>query len=101
VMRFNLPAATAKMAELARVAGVPGAGAMAEQDAAVAFIAWLAKTKADLGIPAKLSASSAKRPVTRTDIPALVDVAINDTCHKTNPRPCTRADFERMFADAI
>jgi hypothetical protein len=57
--------------------------------------------KADLGIPATLSAMTAKRPVTRADIPALVDVAINDTCHKTNPRPCTRGDFERMFADAI
>ena len=101
VMRFNLPAATAKMAELARVAGVAGAGAMAEQEAAKAFIAWLAKMKADLGIPATLSAMTAQRPVTRADIPALVDVAINDTCHKTNPRPCTRADFERMFADAI
>ena len=101
VMRFNLPAATAKMAELARVAGVPGAGAMAEQEAANAFIAWLATMKADLGIPATLSAMTAKRPVTRADIPALVDVAINDTCHKTNPRQCTREDFERMFADAI
>jgi hypothetical protein len=101
VMRFNLPAATAKMAELARVAGVSGTGAMSEQEAATAFIAWLAKMKADLGIPATLSAMTAKRPVTRADIPALVDVAINDTCHKTNPRPCTRQDFERMFADAI
>jgi len=101
VMRFNLPAASAKMAELARVAGVAGAGAMAEQEAAKAFIAWLAKMKADLGIPATLSAMTAQRPVTRADIPALVDVAINDTCHKTNPRRCTREDFERMFADAI
>jgi hypothetical protein len=101
VMRFNLPAATAKMAELARVAGVPGAGAMAEQEAAKAFIAWLARMKADLGIPATLSAMTAQRPVTRADIPALVDVAINDTCHKTNPRKCAREDFERMFADAI
>ena len=101
VMRFNLPAASAKMAELARVAGVAGAGAMAEQEAAKALIAWLAKMKADLGIPATLSAMTAQRPVTRADIPALVDVAINDTCHKTNPRRCTREDFERMFADAI
>ena len=70
-------------------------------EAATAFIAWLATMKADLGIPATLSAMTAKRPVTRADIPALVEVAIHDTCHQTNPRNCTREDFERMFADAI
>ena len=101
VMRFNLPAATAKMAELARVAGVPGTGGMTEHDAAAAFIAWLARMKADLGIPATLSALVAKRAVTRADVPALVEVAIHDTCHRTNPRPCTREDFERIFAAAI
>jgi len=101
VMRFNLPAATAKMAELARVAGAPGAGGMPERDAAAALIDWLRGMKADLGIPATLSALTAQRAVTGADVPALVEVAINDTCHKTNPRPCTREDFERIFAAAI
>lgn len=101
VMRFNLPMATAKMAELARVAGVSGAAAMADEMAAKAFIGWLARMKADLGIPAKLGALQAKRPVTTADIPALVEVAINDTCHRTNPRKCTREDFEGIFAAAI
>jgi alcohol dehydrogenase class IV len=101
VMRFNLPAATAKMAELARVAGVAGAGGLEEDAAARAFIDWLTKMKADLGIPATLGALASKRPVIKGDIPALVDVAINDICHQTNPRPCTRDDFERIFAGAI
>ena len=101
VMRFNLSAAGAKMAELARVAGVPGAGGMSERDAAAALIDWLRGMKADLGIPATLSALTANRAVTRADVPALVEVAIHDTCHKTNPRPCTREDFERIFAAAI
>ena len=57
--------------------------------------------KAELGIPATLSALAAQRPVTRADIPALVEVALHDTCHQTNPRPCTRADFERIFAAAM
>ena len=26
---------------------------------------------------------------------------VNDTCHLTNPRRCTREDFERIFAGAI
>ena len=101
VMRFNLSAAAAKMAELARVAGAAGSSGMSERAAAAAFIGWLARMKADLGIPATLSALDSKRPVTRADMPALVEVAIHDTCHKTNPRPCSREDFERIFAAAL
>ncbi len=100
VMRFNLKSATAKMAELAHVVGAGVAGALPEASAE-AFIDWLAALKRDLGIPATLSGHAAKRPVTRADIPALADVAINDTCHQTNPRKCTRADFERIFAEAM
>ena len=101
VMRFNLPAATAKMAELARVAGVPGAAAMSPEVGAVAFVDWLGRMKADLGIPATLGAHVSARPVTKADIPALVEVAIKDTCHLTNPRKCTREDFAQLFAAAI
>jgi alcohol dehydrogenase class IV len=101
VMRFNLSAATAKMAELARVVGVEGAGALPKGVAASAFVDWLTKIKAELRIPAKLGAMTSKRPVVDSDIPALVEVAVNDTCHLTNPRKCTRQDFERIFAEAI
>lgn len=101
VMRFNLPAATAKMAELARVAGVPGAASMSAEAAGAAFVDWLGRMKSDLGIPATLGALGGKRPVTRADITALVDVAIKDSCHRTNPRKCARADFEQIFAGAI
>jgi alcohol dehydrogenase class IV len=101
VMRFNLPAATAKMAELARVAGVAGVAGMGADAAASAFIGWLGRLKAELGVPANLAALRGARPVTSVDIPALVDVAINDTCHLTNPRKCTREDFERIFAQAL
>jgi alcohol dehydrogenase class IV len=101
VMRFNLSAATAKMAELARVAGVEAAGTLPRNVAAQAFVDWLGNLKADLRIPAKLGAMPAKRPVTPADIPALVEVAVNDTCHLTNPRKCARADFEQIFAEAI
>jgi alcohol dehydrogenase class IV len=101
VMRFNLPSAAAKLAELARVAGVPGAAGLGENEAAHAFIAWLAQMKKDLGIPATLGALLSARAVTAADIPALVEVAIHDTCHLTNPRKCTREDFARIFAAAI
>ena len=100
VMRFNLPSATDKMAELAHVVGAAVPGALLEASAE-AFIDWLSQLKADLSIPSTLAAYQAKRRVTPADIPALVDVAINDSCHQTNPRKCTREDFERIFAAAM
>ena len=33
--------------------------------------------------------------------PRLVEIATNDLCHQTNPRPCTAADFERLFLQAL
>ncbi|MDQ6916787.1 MAG: iron-containing alcohol dehydrogenase [Pseudomonadota bacterium] len=100
VMRFNMPSSVAKMAELAHVVGAAVPGTLAEARAE-AFVDWLGKLKADLAIPATLSAYGGKRPVTQADIESLADVAIDDICHQTNPRPCTREDFQRIFAEAM
>ena len=89
VMRFNLDAAQQKMAELARVCG---AGSTADS-----FVQWLAALKARIGIPAKLG----EKGVNRDQIARLVDVAVKDTCHQTNPKPVSAADFERIFAQAL
>jgi alcohol dehydrogenase class IV len=97
VMRFNLPAATAKMAELAHVANVPGAEDGTTEARAIAFIAWLTTLKASLGVPATLSDYRGARAVTKADLPRLVEVATADICHHTNPRKCTAADFQSLF----
>jgi alcohol dehydrogenase class IV len=89
VMRFNMDAAEAKMAELARVCG---AGRSAEN-----FVSWLAALKQRIGIPARLG----EKGVTREHLPKLVAIAVDDICHQTNPRPCKAADFERIFASAL
>jgi alcohol dehydrogenase class IV len=99
VMRFNLPAASTKMAEMARVAGVAGvsgSGATGEA-AAAAFIDWLTRLKAEVGLPAGLSAVGVKP----SQIDALVEVAVMDICHQTNPRPCSREDFAALFRSAL
>jgi alcohol dehydrogenase class IV len=89
VMRFNVDAARTKMDELARVSG---AGNTAED-----FIAWVTRLKDQIGIPARLAAVGMKPE----HVKPLVDVAMKDTCHRTNPRPCTTADFERLFREAM
>jgi len=101
VMRFNLPAAAAKLAELAHVARVPNGNTGSDEARASAFIAWLGNLKADIGIPARLSDYRGARPVTSADLTALADIAVADICHQTNPRPCTRDDFKRIFADSF
>ena len=100
VMRFNLPSATAKLAELARVAGVAGAAAAHRggRGRGVHRLAGAAEERP--GHPgARSAASRARGRSPRADIPALVDVAIHDTCHQTNPRKCDarglRADLRR------
>ncbi len=85
VMRFNLPAAEVKMKELARVAG------------ATDLISFLSNLKREIGIPDRLGAVGLRKD----QIPKLVDIAVADICHQTNPRPCTRQDFEQLFASAL
>jgi alcohol dehydrogenase class IV len=89
VMRFNLEPARAKLTELARISG---AGETADD-----FIAWLARLKTQLEIPARLREVGVKPEHLRP----LVAIAIKDSCHRTNPRPCTENDFERMFSEAM
>jgi alcohol dehydrogenase class IV len=89
VMRFNADAAPEKMAELARVCG-------AGTDA-TAFITWLTNLKREVGIPARLT----EVKVTAEQIPRLVEVAHADLCHRTNPKTCSKVDFERLFNEAL
>jgi alcohol dehydrogenase class IV len=88
VMRFNAGAAAAKLSELARVCG---AGSTPES-----FVNWLTSLKTAIGIPVGLGAAG----VGSGQIAALARVAFDDPCHRTNPRPCTEADFVEIFSAA-
>ena len=89
VLAWNYEAAPAKFDEMAHVCKVSGGGS--------AFVPWLKALKAKVGIDGGL----ASRGVTANDLPRLVDIATKDICHQTNPRPCTSADFERLFLAAM
>jgi alcohol dehydrogenase class IV len=82
-------AAPRKFAELAHVVGVKGG--------AEGFLAWLRDLKRTIGIAATLSSVGVQREA----IPRLVEIAVADICHQTNPQPVTAADFERLFAEAM
>ena len=46
-----------------------------------------------IGLPNGLSAEG----VTKADIPKLADKAMEDACHRSNPRPCTREDMVKLY----
>ena len=89
VMAWNYEAVPAKFDELAHVCRVSGGGA--------AFVPWLRALKQHVGIAGTL----ATHGVTAAHLPRLVEIAQHDICHQTNPRPCTAADFERLFRAAL
>jgi alcohol dehydrogenase class IV len=46
-----------------------------------------------VGLPNGLAAEG----VTKADIPKLADKAMEDACHRLNPRPCTRDDMVKLY----
>jgi alcohol dehydrogenase class IV len=89
VMAWNHEAVPKKFDELAHVCNVWGGGAE--------FVHWLKDLKARIGLAGKLGAHG----VRAGHIPRLVEIAVADMCHQTNPRPCTAADFQRLFELAL
>lgn len=89
VLEWNREQVPEKFDELAHVCGVPGGGA--------AFVPWLKNLKAQIGITGTLGTHGVKPE----QIQRLVEIAVADICHQTNPRPVAAADFERLFAAAL
>jgi alcohol dehydrogenase class IV len=89
VLAWNIEAAQDKFEELAHVCqlGTGGPG----------FVRWLGHLKQQIGITGTLSSHGVKPE----QIPQLVEIAVKDICHQTNPRPVTAADFERLFQAAM
>jgi alcohol dehydrogenase class IV len=89
VLAWNFEAVPAKFDELAHAAGLSGGGA--------AFVPWLKKLKADIGIAGGL----AQHGVTLEHLPKLVPLAATDFTGRTNPRSATEADYERLLLQAM
>jgi alcohol dehydrogenase class IV len=88
-LRFNLQAAEAAMAELASQLGV---GRGLHGPSHLITLTELVLTR--LPLPQRLG----KVPgLDRDRIPEYARLAELDHCHRTNPRPCTRADFETLL----
>ena len=57
----------------------------------------LRKLRKRVGLPDGLRAEG----VSEADVPALADKAIEDACHRSNPRRVTREDLARLYKDSL
>jgi alcohol dehydrogenase class IV len=96
VVRFNAGAESmVRDRRLERMAHAMGLGGSDGEGHAVANA--IADLNARLGLPKGL----AEMGVAREMWPRIVDGALADHCHKTNPRLASRADYERMLEESM
>jgi len=62
-----------------------------------AWFHWLNALRAEIGMPHRLGDVK----VGPEHLQALVEVALADACHASNPRPCSREDFVNIFQGAF
>jgi alcohol dehydrogenase class IV len=91
VVEFNAKDAgsAARLAEVSSALGAPAT--------ATGLADWLRKTRAAVGLPNGLREAG----VDPSLLDALADAAIEDACHRSNPRPCTRADLKAMYQASL
>jgi len=95
VMRFNLEAAANHYARLAALFGVP-AQQMAEKEAAARSVQEVESMIERIGITRGLR----NYGVPRESLRPLSAKAFEDSCHKTNIRPCTQDDLLRLYEES-
>ncbi len=87
VVAFNAEKVPERVERIAKLFGVSGK----ELPAAIA------KLRAALDLPNGLRAEG----VTEQDLDKLADLAFQDACHRSNPRPCTRDDLRRLYEQSL
>lgn len=93
VMEWNADVSRDRLARIGMVVGGHGTDAELARGA-VRFVRELA---AVIGIPQSLGAAG----VEASQVDHLADLAAEDSCHRSNPKPCTRNDFKALYAAAL
>ncbi|MDT8272292.1 MAG: iron-containing alcohol dehydrogenase [Desulfomonilia bacterium] len=96
VMRFNVMASAKEYAMVARCFDINTSG-MTDLEAAQTTISAVEDLMTRIGIPGSLAAAG----VAESDLTLLSDKAFEDSCHQTNPRPCTRDDLFSLVRQAF
>ena len=89
-MRFNIQGFEEKFMRIARTLQLT-------EETGEAVVSWLFDMNSKIGIPHKLRDIGVKEE----HLDTLADLAIADFAHPNNPKPVTRDDFRRLYAEAL
>ena len=89
-MKYNQKGMATRFKNMAQAVGL-------KKTSAKDFINWIESLNKKIGIPKKLKDIG----VTKNHISQLVEIAVHDVCHPSNPRPVSKKDFETIFKQAI
>jgi len=95
VIEFNRGAAEERLATAATMLGSDPRMSASERAHACASI--VDDLRAECGLPRKLGQAGVKREM----LPKIVEKALADACHQSNPRACTKEDFARILEEAF
>jgi alcohol dehydrogenase class IV len=88
-MAFNLPGLEKQFDEMAHALGVSGGHKT--------VVPYLLSLNEKLGIPTKLRGIGVKEE----HLEPLAQLAINDFCHPSNPKPVSLDDFRTLYKQAL
>jgi alcohol dehydrogenase class IV len=88
-LKYNLTTSADRFKQLAIAANL-------SNQSGEGFLRWLHDLKMDIKIPEKLRETTVKQD----QLPRLAQLALEDSCHQNNPRPCTKQTFEKIYAEA-
>lgn len=94
-MKFNSDVSRERLTEISHVAHT--AQGKTGKASAESAIAWFDDVCRDIGIPRKLPEAGVKESL----FAELVDQAVHDTCHLSNPKPVTKRDIESLYRAAF
>jgi len=89
-MQFNISGFEEKFRRIARTMEL-------KEETGEAVVKHLFELNRRISMPVKLNSIG----VTQEHLETLADLAFADFCHPNNPKPVSRADFKRLYSDAL
>ncbi len=95
VMKYNLPSATKKFADIAIALGADRR--KTDEELAAESVQIVDRLRAEVGLPEKIREGKGAKAA---DLKRLASQAMMDVCHVTNPRPCSPDVMQKLFIEA-